>query len=100
MNDSNISYSIETPVFPESGAHSVSVSRHYAYGAVSGPALSVRFLDGNIIVRATNVLVATGEEIAFSSELGYHVVGPKMAEPSTMGKLFAQAPEGNAWLRL
>lgn len=100
MNDSNVSYGIETPVFPETGAHSVSVSRYYAFGEVEGPALSVRFVSGNIIVRATNVLVATGDEIAFSSERGYHVAGAKMAEPATLEKLFAEAPKGNAWLKL
>jgi hypothetical protein len=99
-NNSNISYEIETPVFPEAGEAKISVSRHYAYGEVDGPALKVHYLNGNIITHATDVLVATGEEIRFSAERGYHKTGKQIAKPETLAKIFEAAPQGNAWLNL
>ena len=99
-NNSNISYGIENPIFPGAGEAKISVSRHLAYGEVDGAALKVHYLDGNIITHATNVLVTTGDEIGFSPERGYHKTGKQIAKPETLAKIFAAAPEGNAWLNL
>jgi hypothetical protein len=78
----------------------ISVSRHYAHGEVGGPSLKVHYLTGDILTRATDVLVATGDEIVFSAERGYHKTGKQIAKPETLAQIFAAAPEGNLWINL